>query len=177
MVRLCLTCARELTKYQQRFCSRACWGAYRHAMVPPTKFTDGSYNVYALSLADGFYRYVGCTAYVKIETRVAQWFAQRFQLQTPVYRWLQKNVTNRSQLRGTLLEVVTPGDEDRIRENFWIEELLALGFPLVNQQTGGLRNFTQPSWNKGKHTGPRAAETRTKISIALMGNTNRRVKS
>ena len=156
----CLRCQKEIEivrsrDKKKRFCTRWCWTQYRGEQIEAktTRFEDDTYNVYALSLDGLTYRYVGATNYINIDQRRVQWFAQRFRFTTPISRWVTESCMKNSDLKIEFLE--SGSDKDRVLERQWIEQLQALGFDLLNQQTGGDRGFTQPSWNKGLKTGPR----------------------
>lgn len=156
----CLYCSKEIEIIRsrdkiKRFCTRWCWTQYRGDQIEAktTRFTDSTYNVYALSLDKFSYRYVGATNYVNVDQRRVQWFAQRFRFNNPASQWVRDSCTKNSDLKVEFLGSAV--DKDRILERHWIQNLLSLGFDLLNQQTGGDRGFTQPSWNKGLKTGPR----------------------
>lgn len=139
----------------RQFCARTCYMAFRKAnhVSKSTRFTDSHYHVYALTSADEVIRYVGSTTYVDVDARRVQWIAQRFRFNNPVSVWVRDVIAAHQPLLLKHLE--TAEDLQRIAERKWILQLQSSGLQLLNQQTGGLSGFTQPSWNKGLKTGSR----------------------
>jgi NUMOD3 motif. len=127
------------------------------------------YNVYALSIDGSTYRYVGATKYQDVTKRATQWYASRFQQNTPLAHWIREEADKGNRVIATLLESDCH-DQRRYREHWWILELRRRGHDLLNVNGGGNFGYTHPSWNKGRKNGPPSEEVRRKISQSLMGN-------
>lgn len=110
--------------------------------------------IYGLTDADGRVFYVGRTSVNPLN----RWWEHRYRAKfhdSPLYRkWRE---VGHDSVGFTVLERVTPGDDLRQREAWWIAHLIDSGVDLVNQEgRNGIANSMSP-------------ETRAKISAARKG--------